>query len=95
MIQKQLLWVEVGKVLVCLWGFANGASLCLLDMALELELELIQTRMIQKPLLWVERGKVLVCLWGFANCASLCLLDMTRPNSILLGSHLGPIIYAI
>jgi hypothetical protein len=35
MIQKSLLWVEVGKiacVLVCLWGFANCTSLRLLDM---------------------------------------------------------------
>jgi hypothetical protein len=34
-IQKPLLWVEVGKslkVLVCLWGFANCASFHLLDM---------------------------------------------------------------
>jgi hypothetical protein len=43
---------------------------------LELELELIQTRMTQKPVLWVEVGKKV--LGGFANCASLCLLDMTR-----------------
>jgi hypothetical protein len=33
MIQKPLLWVEKwAKVLVCLWGFANCASLRLLDM---------------------------------------------------------------
>jgi hypothetical protein len=28
-----------------------------MELGLELELELIQTRMIQKPLLWVEVGK--------------------------------------
>ena len=33
MIQKPLMWVEVGKRQECLWGFANCASLCLLDMS--------------------------------------------------------------
>jgi hypothetical protein len=32
MIKKPLLWVEVVKVLVCLWGFVNCVSLRLLDM---------------------------------------------------------------
>jgi hypothetical protein len=34
--EKPLLWEvgkELAKVLVCLWGFANCAFLCLLDMA--------------------------------------------------------------
>jgi hypothetical protein len=44
---------------VGLFGF------CVLE--LELELELIQTRMIQKPLLWVEVGKSACVLVGICD----------------------------
>jgi len=54
-----------------------------LGVELELEFELIQTRMAQKPLLRVEVGKsacVLVISLRDVDCASLLLLDMTRIN---------------
>ena len=57
MAQKPLLWVEVGWVVVRM-GCAIG---------IELELELIQTRMIQKPLLWVEVGKSACVLVGICE----------------------------
>jgi hypothetical protein len=43
------------------------------SLPLELELELIQTRMIQKPLLWVEVGKIACVLVG------ICELRLSPP----------------
>ena len=44
---------------------------------LELELELIQTRMIQKPLLWVEVGKSACVLVG------ICELRLSREAELI------------
>jgi hypothetical protein len=52
-------------------GIQRGVGL-MMGKELELELELIQTRMIQKPLQWVEVGKSACVLVGICEmCLSL------------------------